>query len=65
MEFVRSTDGTAIAYRRSGAGPALLFVHGITADHMSWARVSPYSELILDKTNPISYNTNMLNINSG
>ena len=44
MEFIRSKDGTVIAYRRSGAGPALLFVHGMTADHMSWARVSPYLE---------------------
>jgi pimeloyl-ACP methyl ester carboxylesterase len=44
MEFVRSKDGTHIAYRRSGAGPVLLFVHGMTADHMSWARVSPYLE---------------------
>jgi pimeloyl-ACP methyl ester carboxylesterase len=44
MEFVRSKDGTGIGYRRIGAGPALLFVHGMTADHMSWARVSPYLE---------------------
>ena len=44
MEFVQSKDGTIIDYRRNGAGPVLLFVHGMTADHMSWDRVSPYLE---------------------
>jgi pimeloyl-ACP methyl ester carboxylesterase len=29
---------------RSGAGPPLLFVHGTTADHKSWFRVSPALE---------------------
>jgi pimeloyl-ACP methyl ester carboxylesterase len=29
----RSKDGTPIAYWRSGSGPALLLVHGATADH--------------------------------
>jgi pimeloyl-ACP methyl ester carboxylesterase len=44
LEFIRSKDETVIGYRRSGAGPALLFVHGMTADHMSWERVAPYFE---------------------
>jgi pimeloyl-ACP methyl ester carboxylesterase len=30
---VRSKDGTPIAYWRSGSGPALLLIHGATADH--------------------------------
>jgi pimeloyl-ACP methyl ester carboxylesterase len=33
METVTSGDGTRIAFRRSGTGPALLLVHGATADH--------------------------------
>ena len=44
MEQIKSKDGTTIAFRRSGAGPALLFVHGMTADHRSWTRISPYFE---------------------
>jgi pimeloyl-ACP methyl ester carboxylesterase len=37
---VRSRDGTRIAYWRSGRGPALLLVHGATADHTTtWRAV--------------------------
>ena len=36
-----SKDGTRIAYWRSGSGPALLLVHGTTADHSRWARLLP------------------------
>jgi pimeloyl-ACP methyl ester carboxylesterase len=34
-----SPDGTPIAYWRSGAGPALLLVHGTTADHTTTWRL--------------------------
>lgn len=33
MHTVTSPDGTRIAYWRSGSGPALVLVHGATADH--------------------------------
>lgn len=41
---VISRDGTRVAYWRSGSGPALLLVHGTTADHTRWARVLPNLE---------------------
>ena len=44
MEKVRSKDGTLIAYERSGAGPALVLVHGTTADHTRWGYVLPHLE---------------------
>lgn len=34
-------DGVPIACYRSGAGPALIAVHGTAADHMAWVRVTP------------------------
>src|SRR5262245_47232567 len=37
MTSVRSKDGTAVAYARSGHGPPLVLVHGTTADHTRWA----------------------------
>jgi pimeloyl-ACP methyl ester carboxylesterase len=40
MKHVTSTDGTSIAYERRGTGPALLLVHGTTADHRRWAQIS-------------------------
>jgi pimeloyl-ACP methyl ester carboxylesterase len=40
MEHVTSPDGTRIAYRRSGSGPPLVLVHGTTADHTRWARLT-------------------------
>jgi pimeloyl-ACP methyl ester carboxylesterase len=33
-----------IAYRRSGSGPPLLLVHGLTADHTRWSPISPRFE---------------------
>lgn len=42
MRTVRSADGTRIAFWQSGKGPALLLVHGATADHTTtWRRVLP------------------------
>lgn len=39
-----STDGTPIAWWTSGAGPALLLVHGTTADHTRWEPMMPLLE---------------------
>lgn len=39
-----SRDGTPIGYRRSGRGPALVLVHGTTADSTGWERVLPLLE---------------------
>ncbi|MDD3858377.1 MAG: alpha/beta hydrolase, partial [Methanoculleus sp.] len=44
MDTVRSNDGTLIAYERSGTGPALVLVHGTTADHTRWGRILPMLE---------------------
>jgi pimeloyl-ACP methyl ester carboxylesterase len=44
MHRVTSADGTTIAYRRSGAGPPLVLVHGSTADHTRWTNVLPALE---------------------
>ena len=44
MEKITSSDGTVIGFRRSGAGPPLLLVHGTTADHRRWAAISPQFE---------------------
>ncbi len=44
MELFTSTDGTAIAAVKSGAGPPLVLVHGTTADHTRWSGVSPQLE---------------------
>ena len=41
MNTVKSADGTPIAYSVSGAGPALLLVHGATADQSRWTSVVP------------------------
>lgn len=42
---VTSTDGTIIAFWRSGTGPPLLLVHGATADHTTtWRFVLPKLE---------------------
>jgi pimeloyl-ACP methyl ester carboxylesterase len=38
---VTSSDGTRIAYRQSGTGPAVVMVHGAMADHTTLARVVP------------------------
>ena len=39
MKSISSKDGTKIAYTRSGDGPALVLVHGTSADHSRWASV--------------------------
>jgi pimeloyl-ACP methyl ester carboxylesterase len=36
METITSRDGTPIAYERSGEGPPLVLVHGMTSTHRSW-----------------------------
>lgn len=41
METITSTDGTPIAYERTGNGPPLVLVHGGTADHTRWEPVRP------------------------
>jgi pimeloyl-ACP methyl ester carboxylesterase len=44
MEYVTSKDGATIGFRKSGSGPPLLFVHGITADQNSWFKIAPLLE---------------------
>jgi pimeloyl-ACP methyl ester carboxylesterase len=44
METIYSTDGTPIAYERTGAGSPLVLVHGTSADHTRWAPVLPALE---------------------
>jgi pimeloyl-ACP methyl ester carboxylesterase len=45
MQSITSKDGTRIAYWRSGAGPPLLLVHGMVADHSTtWRLVRPMLE---------------------
>jgi pimeloyl-ACP methyl ester carboxylesterase len=45
MQTVTSNDGTRIAFWRGGTGPALLLVHGATADHTTtWRLVQPEFE---------------------
>ena len=41
METIRSKDGTAIAFYRSGTGSPLLLVHGAVSDHSRWSPVLP------------------------
>lgn len=41
METLTSTDGTPIAFERTGNGPPLVLVHGTTADHTRWEPVQP------------------------
>ena len=41
LEHATSSDGTTLGVWRSGTGPALVLVHGSTADHLRWARVTP------------------------
>ena len=38
MQKVSSRDGTSVAFWRDGTGPALLLVHGATADHTTISR---------------------------
>src|SRR6266849_1654205 len=44
METIRSSDGTRIAYQRSGQGSPLILVHGTTADHTRWVPILPALE---------------------
>lgn len=39
-EFAQSADGTRVAYRKLGSGPALVFVHGSISTHTDWMRVA-------------------------
>jgi pimeloyl-ACP methyl ester carboxylesterase len=39
MPTVKSTDGTSIGHTRSGHGPPLVLVHGISAERSRWAPV--------------------------
>jgi pimeloyl-ACP methyl ester carboxylesterase len=41
---VVSRDGTPIAYWTSGEGPALVLVHGASADHTRWHALLPHLE---------------------
>jgi pimeloyl-ACP methyl ester carboxylesterase len=41
VEHVASSDGTRIAYRRSGEGPPLVLVHGTTGAHWSFNFLVP------------------------
>jgi pimeloyl-ACP methyl ester carboxylesterase len=44
MEQIHSIDGTVIGYQRSGEGSPLVLVHGTSADHRRWSKVSPHFE---------------------
>lgn len=44
MYKVTSKDGTEIGFIKKGNGPALILVHGTTADHTRWLPIIPYFE---------------------
>lgn len=44
MEKVVSKDGTEIGFIKKGNGPALLLVHGTTAEHSRWLPIIPHFE---------------------
>lgn len=44
--FVRSADGTRIAFHRLGKGPAIVFVHGSVSTHTDWM---PVAKLLSDR----------------
>lgn len=44
LERITSADGTSIAIWRSGAGPPVIAVHGVTIDHTAWDGVRPRLE---------------------
>ena len=37
-----SIHGHRVAYREAGSGPAVVLIHGITSDSLTWRRVLPY-----------------------
>ena len=43
-DYVRSADGTRIAFLRSGEGKPLICVHGVSVDHLHWEAVRPLLE---------------------
>src|SRR5690348_3454365 len=43
-ELLQSEDGTSIAVWRSGAGPPLVALHGVTIDHTCWDAMRPSIE---------------------
>ena len=43
-DYVRSTDGTSIAFWRSGEAKPLVCVHGVSVDHRHWDAVRPLLE---------------------
>lgn len=45
METVTSTDGTSIAYERTGSGPPLVLVHGMAGNHARWELFDVRSKL--------------------
>ncbi len=44
LERITSADGTSIAIWRSGEGPPLVALHGVTIDHTAWDGVRPRLE---------------------
>ena len=44
--LVHSADGTRIAFRRLGSGPAVVFVHGSVSTHIDWM---PVARLLADR----------------
>ena len=41
MKTIKSSDGTLIAYEKTGEGPPLVLVHGTPDDHTYWEMVLP------------------------
>lgn len=41
VEYVRSSDGTRIAYERSGSGPLLVLLHGTSVERFSFRHLEP------------------------
>lgn len=45
-EFIHSADGTKIGFRKLGAGPAIVMVHGSVSTHTDWM---PVAKLLADR----------------
>ena len=41
VEYVTSSDGTRIAYERSGSGPLLVLLHGTSVERFSFRYLEP------------------------